>query len=96
MEKIFIDLQQNGATFDKKNLKHWKKHYGKDGMRTQQEIDGMKLSKVVTYNDGTIQAVMKNSQHHQNPTEAADPWDDNDEIDDCIYTDAIYIQKENK
>ena len=68
MEKIFIDRQQNGATFDKKILKHWKKHYGKDGMKTQQEIDVMKRSKVVTYNYGNIEAIMKNSQNQQNPT----------------------------
>ena len=92
MEKIFLDRQQNGATFDRKILKYWKKQYGKNGMQTQQEIDGMKHSKVVTYNDNTIEALMKISQNQQTTQEAADSWDDDDEIDDCgAYTEQVYI-----
>ena len=91
MEKIFLDRQQNGATFDRKILKHWKKHFGKKGMQTQQEIDVMRRSKVVTYNDSTIEALMKISQNQQTTPKAADSWDDDDEIDDCAYTEQIYI-----
>ena len=91
MEKIFLDREVNGVTFDRKLLKYWKEKYGKKAMQTQQGVDVAKHSSIVTYNDGTIREIMKNSNYPPLPTEKADTWDDNDEIGACVYSANPYI-----
>ena len=55
------------------------------------EMNVAKNRDIVTYNDGTILALIKSSQNSNHQIEKAEVWDDNDEIDDCVYSEPTYI-----